>query len=131
ATLLKSDALKSVADLCVNCHQCRLECPANVDIPRLMIECKAQYVADNGLSAADWCLTHLDRIASWASMLRPVANWAVGNRNARWLAEKLLGIAQGRKLPRVAARSFLRQAGRRRLIRPSRSSGRKILYFVD
>jgi FAD/FMN-containing dehydrogenase/Fe-S oxidoreductase len=131
ATLLKSDALKSVADLCVNCHQCRLECPANVDIPRLMIECKAQYVADNGLSTTDWCLTHLDRIAAWANLLRPIANWAVGNRNARWLADKLLGIAQGRKLPRVAARSFLRQAGRRRLIRPSRSSGRKILYFVD
>jgi FAD/FMN-containing dehydrogenase/Fe-S oxidoreductase len=131
ATLLKSDALKGVADLCVNCHQCRLECPANVDIPRLMIECKAQYVADNGLSAADWFLTRLDRIAAWASLFRPVANWAVGNRHARWLGDKLLGIAQGRKLPRVAARSFLRQAGRRRLTRPNRSSGHKVLYFVD
>ncbi len=39
ATLLKSPAIKELADLCVNCHQCRLECPANVDIPRLMMEC--------------------------------------------------------------------------------------------
>ncbi|MCA9269036.1 MAG: FAD-binding oxidoreductase, partial [Planctomycetales bacterium] len=35
---LHSDELKAVADLCVHCHQCRLECPANVDIPRLMAE---------------------------------------------------------------------------------------------
>jgi FAD/FMN-containing dehydrogenase/Fe-S oxidoreductase len=131
STLLKSEGLKKIADLCVNCHQCRLECPANVDIPRLMIECKAQYVADNGLTTSDWLLTRLDLVASWASLLRPLTNWAVGNRSARWLGEKLFGVAQGRKLPRVAARSFLRQAGRRRLTRPTRRTGRKVLYFVD
>ena len=49
----------------------------------------------------------------------------------RWLMEKTLGIAQGRKLPRVASRSFLRRAARRRLTRPARRSGQKVLYFVD
>ncbi|MCA9172556.1 MAG: 4Fe-4S dicluster domain-containing protein, partial [Planctomycetales bacterium] len=52
ASLLKSPAIKDLADLCVNCHQCRIECPANVNIPRLMVECKAQYVTDNGLSTS-------------------------------------------------------------------------------
>ncbi len=42
-TLLQ-DACKEVADLCVHCHMCRLECPANVDIPKLMLEAKAAYV---------------------------------------------------------------------------------------
>ncbi len=130
-TLLKSDALKRIADLCVNCHQCRLECPANVDIPRLMIECKAQFVADNGLTTPDWFLTRLDRAAAWASLIRPLANWALGNRSARWLLEKTVGLAQGRKLPRVAPRSFLRQAARRRLTRPPRRTGHKVAYFVD
>ena len=45
--------------------------------------------------------------------------------------EKTLGIAQGRKLPRFASRSFMRLAARRRLTRPTRRSGRKVLYFVD
>ena len=45
--------------------------------------------------------------------------------------EKLLGIAQGRKLPRFASSSFLRLAARRRLTKPTRRSGRKVLYFVD
>jgi Fe-S oxidoreductase len=49
----------------------------------------------------------------------------------RWLLEKTLGIAQGRKLPRVASRSFMRRAARRKLTRVVRHSGQKVLYFVD
>lgn len=131
ANLLKTDQLKHVADLCVNCHQCRLECPANVDIPRLMTECKAQYVTTNGLSRSDWFLTRLESIASWASLVRPFANGALHSPLGRWMLEKMFGIAQGRKLPRIAARHFLRQAARRRLTRPTRRSGRKVLYFID
>ncbi len=130
-TELAGDTLKSVADLCVNCHQCRLECPANVDIPKLMIECKAQYVATNGLRPDDWCMTRLDLISAWGSRLHPLTNWAIGNRVMRWLIEKSIGIAQGRKLPRFAARSFMRRAHRRRLTRPTRRTGRKVLFFVD
>src|SRR5262249_38687126 len=35
---LSTDDMRQVADLCVNCHQCRMECPAGVDIPKLVIE---------------------------------------------------------------------------------------------
>lgn len=128
---LADEELKSIADLCVNCHQCRIECPASVDIPRLMVEAKAQYVTTNGLRLSDSMLTQLDRLARWSNRLRPLYNWAIGNRQMRWLMEKLFGVAQGRKLPRVARRNFLRIAQRRRLHRPLRHSGRKVVYFVD
>ncbi len=130
-SLLAADEMKSIADLCVNCHQCRLECPAEVDIPKLMIEAKAAYVATNGLRPSDWVLARFDVLSSWGSRFSPLANWAVGNRQARWVLEKLLGIAQGRKLPHFATSSFLRLAARRRLTKPTRRSGRKVLYFVD
>ncbi|MCU0959057.1 MAG: anaerobic glycerol-3-phosphate dehydrogenase subunit C [Pirellulaceae bacterium] len=129
--VLKSDDLKELADLCVNCHQCRLECPAGVDIPKLMVECKAQYVSTNGLRPTDWFISHLHLLSSWGSRLHPLANWAIGNRQMRWLMERLVGVAQGRKLPRFAATHFLRRAHRRRLTRPTRRTGRKVLYFVD
>jgi FAD/FMN-containing dehydrogenase/Fe-S oxidoreductase len=128
---LKSDEFKAMADLCVHCHMCRSECPAKVDIPNLMRETKGAYVAANGLTLADWAMTRLDLLGSLASLVSCATNWAIGNRQMRWLMEKTLGIAQGRKLPRVATRSFLRRAQRRRLHRPSRRSGRKVLYFVD
>jgi FAD/FMN-containing dehydrogenase/Fe-S oxidoreductase len=129
--ILATDDVKEVADLCVNCHQCRLECPAGVDIPKLMIEAKAAYVATNGLPPSDWLLARFDLMSAWGSRFSPLANWAVGNRQARWILEKTLGIAQGRKLPRFASPSFLRIAARRRLTKPTRRSGRKVLYFVD
>jgi Fe-S oxidoreductase len=96
-----------------------------------MIEAKAAYVATNGLSPSDWILARFDVLSAVGSALSPLANWAIGNRQARWLLEKTFGIAQGRKLPRFAGRSFLRRAARKRLTRPTRRSGRKILYLVD
>ena len=130
-SFLEKDELKEIADLCVNCHQCRLECPAAVDIPKLMIEAKAQYVASNGLKTVDWVLTRLDRFAAWSSRLAPLSNYLLHSRWSRWLLEKTVGIAQGRKLPRVAPQSFLRRAERRRLTRPTRRTGGKVVYFVD
>jgi Fe-S oxidoreductase len=129
--LLAKDELKAVADLCVNCHQCRLECPARVDIPKLMIEAKAQYVAASGLSTSDALLSRLDKFSSWLSSFASVSNYALHHRWTRWLLEKAVGLAQGRKLPRVSPTSFLRRAERRRLTRPTRRTGGKVLYFVD
>jgi len=128
---LATDAFKDVADLCVHCHSCRLECPAGVDIPNLMMEAKAAYLRTNGLRFADWIMTHLDLLASIGHLVAPLTNWVLGNRQMRWLIEKTLGIAQGRKLPRVAARPFLRRAARRRLTRQNRRNAHRVLYFVD
>lgn len=126
-----TDALKQIADLCFNCHQCRLDCPAGVDIPKLMIECKAQYVDTNGLRFSDWLLGRIDLLCSYGSRFPRLANLAVRNPQLRWILEKFTGIAIGRKLPTFTGRSFMRSAERRRLSRPNKMVGEKVLYFVD
>ncbi|MDA1180324.1 MAG: anaerobic glycerol-3-phosphate dehydrogenase subunit C, partial [Planctomycetota bacterium] len=128
---LESDIFKGVADLCFHCHQCRLECPARVDIPKLMVEAKAQYLAVKGPRPFEWFFSDLDRVARVSSWFRPFVNFALENAQFRWVLEKVLGITQRRKLPRVDGRSFLRRAERRRLTRPHREPGPKVLYFVD
>ena len=128
---LTGDAFKSIADLCVHCHICPIECPAGVDIPTLMLEGKGAYVAAHGLQLSDWITARFDLVSALASKVSPLANWAIGNRRCRWVIEKCFGIAQGRKLPRVTSRNFLRRAARRRLARPTRSNERKVAYFVD
>ncbi len=128
---VESDELRAIADLCFNCHQCRSECPAGVNIPKLVQELKSQHVGIHGLRIRDRLLNRLDLLASFGSRAPTLANWALGNRATRWLMEKLLGIAQGRKLPRLARRSFLHWAARQKLHRPSRTNSRKVLYFVD
>jgi Fe-S oxidoreductase len=96
-----------------------------------MVEAKAAYVEANGLTPAEWMLVRFDRLSALGSAVASFSNWALRNRVARWLLEKTLGIAQGRKLPRFASRSFMRRAARRRLTRPTRRSGPKVVYFID
>ena len=98
-TLLQ-DACKEVADLCVHCHMCRLECPANVDIPKLMLEAKAAYVAPTACTLHDWLLTRIDTLAALAGRLPGIANWALRNPQARWLLEK---VDRHRPGPQAAA----------------------------
>ncbi len=128
---LSSDEFKDVADLCVHCHMCALECPALVDIPRLMVEGKGAYVAANGLNHGDWVMSRLDFLLALGSRFSRLTNWALRNRRMRWLMERTLGIAQGRKLPRVERRSFVRRVAKRRLTHPRRHTGDKVAYMVD
>ena len=129
--VIKSEQFKSVVDLCVNCHQCRLECPANVDIPKLMMEAKAQHIAVNGLKMSQWFLTRLDFVYGLAARFPFMTNFVIRTPFLRWLVERVFGIAQARKLPAFASRSFLKWAGRNHLTRPTRGDHKKILYFVD
>jgi Fe-S oxidoreductase len=80
---------------------------------------------------SEWLLARFHLLSRWGSAIYPLANWAIGNRVARWVLENTLHIAQGRKLPRFASRPFMRRAARKRLTKPTRRSGRKVLYFVD
>lgn len=131
ASAIETDEFKAIADLCVNCHQCRLECPAGVDIPRLMLEAKAQFVRNNGMKPSNLAMARIDRLVGIAASVRSLSNWAIGNRWMRWVLARAIGVAQGRKLPLVASRAFLKTVARRGLNRMSRSGDRKVLFFVD
>jgi Fe-S oxidoreductase len=131
ANTFVEDVSKQVADLCVHCHMCRIECPANVDVPKMMMEAKAAYVRTNGLDLHEQLLTRIDDLARFAGRFPGIANWAMRNPQMRWLLEKFAGIAQGRKLPSLARRSFLQQAALKRLHNRPRTSGEKVVYFVD
>lgn len=129
---LSSDGVKRLAKLCFNCKQCELECPANVDIPHLMIEARAAYVGENGLNRADWILARAHSFGSLGCSIAPLANWILGSRTGRWLVEKILHVARHRRLPPFARQTFLRQA-KRDLSRREILTGepRPVVFFVD
>ena len=128
---LADDRAKEIADLCFNCHQCRIECPASVDIPKIVGELKAQYVATNGLPLSDALMGRIDSVAAVASQLPTLANFLFQNKLSRWLAERLFGLTAARKLPPVVSETFLRHAARRRWTKPLPHGGLKVAYFVD
>ena len=122
---------KDILDTCFHCHQCRIDCPSNVDIPNMVLEMKARNVDTNGLTQDSSLQVKIDRWAQWGNRFPRVTNWMLGNRAMRWLLERMIGLAKQRKLPRLANRSFIKQAARRGLTTATRRSGRKVLYFVD
>ncbi|HKI35150.1 MAG TPA: FAD-linked oxidase C-terminal domain-containing protein [Gemmataceae bacterium] len=128
---LSSDEVRAVADLCVNCKMCAIECPAHVDVPRLMLEAKAANVARHGMHRHDWVLARTESFARAGSAVAPLVNFALGSRTARWLLEKLFGLSRGRRLPTFARRSFLRRAERRGWTRKPHPSRPRVAYFVD
>lgn len=131
ARALSNDAIRAIADTCFNCHQCRIDCSAGVDIPALVTELKAAHVAANSLDTAAWVRSRIDGWSDLAGRFAPVSNRAIANPRARWLIEKTLGIAQGRKLPPFTGNKTMRWAARRGLTRPSRRGGPRVLFFLD
>ncbi len=128
---LSSDEVRAVADLCVNCKMCAVECPAHVDVPRLMLEAKAANVARHGLHRHDWVLARAEAFARAGSAVAPLVNFALGSPGARWLLERFFGVARRRRLPAFARRSFLRRAERRGWTRKPHHSRPRVAYFVD
>lgn len=126
-----ADEVRVVADLCINCKMCAHECPARVNIPKLMLEAKAANVAEHGLSRHDWFLARTEGFARWASSFSVVANLALGSRSSRWLLEKFWGLSKSRRLPRFAFRNFFSMARRRGWSRKPNSDRPRVAYFVD
>lgn len=128
---LSSDEFRAVADLCVNCKMCAVECPAHVDIPKLMLEAKAANFAEHGLGRRDWVLARIEALARWGSAFAPLTNHFLASPSFRWVLEKVLGLSRQRRLPRLAARPFLRRAKRLGWCRKPRGTRPRVAYFVD
>ena len=125
------DDFKEVTDLCFNCHQCRIDCPASVDIPKLMVEAKASFYSVNGLKFSDWLLTRLDWFYEIAGRMPRISNFMIRNSTCRVLLDRFLGIASGRKLPTFETKRFARWATQNKLRRVTKQQSHKICYFVD
>ena len=128
---LSSEEVRLVADTCFNCHQCRTDCAAGVDIPAIVMELKAAHHAANSIEIDRWLLSRVDTLSALAGRIKPLANWAIANPQSRWILEKTVGVARGRKLPPFTGRRFMKWAARRGITRPSRRSGPRVLYFLD
>lgn len=128
---LGADEVRAVAELCVNCKMCATECPARVNVPKLMLEAKAANVAAHGLGRTGWFLSHLEGFLRWGSALAFVSNMVLGSRSGRWLLDRLLGLAPRRRLPRFATRSFMARAKRRGWTRRVRGERPTVAYFAD
>ena len=128
---LSTDHARAIADLCFNCHQCRLDCPASVDIPKIVGEIKAQHVAAGGQSIADRFVSRIDGVAGLGGVAPRLTNWLMRSAAARFVLQRTVGLSAARRLPPLATKTFLKHAAGRRWTRPNPAGGLKVCYFVD
>src|SRR5262245_26781213 len=126
-----SDEVRAVADLCVNCKMCAVECPAHVNIPKLMLEAEAANVAQHGMDRTRWFFARLQRAARWGSKLPLFMNLFLQSRLGRWIFSRLFGLSSKRRLPRFARRTFLWLAERHGWTKKPEAGKPQAALFVD
>ncbi len=129
--LLASDEVRAVADLCVNCKMCGVECPAHVNIPKLMLETKAANVAEHGLDRIGWFFARLEDWIKIASYFPLLTNLALRSPPVRWLIDLAFGLGWRRRLPSFAPIPFLKLAQKRGWTKRPKSDKPCVALFVD
>jgi FAD/FMN-containing dehydrogenase/Fe-S oxidoreductase len=93
---------EEVLDLCVGCKGCKSDCPTGVDFAKLKAEVKHEYHNEKGTSLRTRLFGNVDRVNAVGSALAPVSNWVQALPGSDLIAEKLLGIAPERDLPKFS-----------------------------
>ncbi len=105
---LTNNEVKRIADRCVRCHCCSIECPAQVDASKLTFRLQSAYRAAVGLGLHELFAVRTDFVFNLATYLSKPINKGMRNPVFRWIIEKILGVAQGRKTPLLENRPYLR-----------------------
>jgi FAD/FMN-containing dehydrogenase/Fe-S oxidoreductase len=103
---LASDEVHEALDLCVSCKGCRRECPTGVDMAKMKIEARSARAKARGVELRERIIATMPRWAPFAAMAPFLPNarrWVPG---LPWLAERLLGFAAERPLPRFRLDAF-------------------------
>ncbi len=108
-----SEEVRQVADLCFHCKMCAQECPAQVDIPKLMLQTKNSHFLEHGFYSGSWFRARADAIAKLSSNVPILANAVMRNPIFRWILEKTFGLSRQRQIPLLARRNFFKVARRK------------------
>ncbi|MCF7958208.1 MAG: anaerobic glycerol-3-phosphate dehydrogenase subunit C [Phycisphaerae bacterium] len=132
ADVMQTPEFKRIADLCVNCKMCASQCPSLVNIPKMMMEARAEYVKANGLTMPQYILTRSEFMSQLGSRFGAVANLFTQASGFRWFLEKVSGLDRRRAMPKFdrgsnlpKLRQYLKKQG------PLAEPMDKVAYFVD
>ncbi len=128
----ESEEFKRVLGYCVNCKMCSVQCPSGVDISKLIVEARSEYVKRKGLTRTEFALINNRFMSMMGSGFSPVSNFVLKLGPAKWGLEKFLGLDRRRGLPAFEKGSFLRKARKYIQSQPAiEKPVDKVVYFVD
>jgi FAD/FMN-containing dehydrogenase/Fe-S oxidoreductase len=126
---LASTEVKDALDLCVSCKGCKRECPTGVDMAKLKIEARHQFVQRHGVSLRERFIAYLPRYAGLASSVPGLFNLRDLVPGLAKLSELMLGLSAKRSLPKWRSDAFSR-ASQQATLAPNCNS-REVVLLVD
>ena len=123
---LGDERLHEILDLCLECKACKSECPLGVDMASLKTEALAAHHEQHGVPLRSRMFGSVRALNRMGSAVAPLANLLGGARPARRLAERWLGVAAARPLPRFQRDNLARWHARR----PAVAGGQGDLVFL-
>ncbi len=103
---LYAATLQQVMAQCVNCGSCYVECPSNVNIPKLAMEAKAQYARRHGVGCPERITAQVELLARTTHRLSPLIGTATQVTPIRRLSARLAGLAPERGVVLFERRSL-------------------------
>jgi FAD/FMN-containing dehydrogenase/Fe-S oxidoreductase len=122
---LYEKAFQHVIEQCVNCGSCFAECPSNVNIPKMAIEARAQYVRRFGPSFANRLVVNAELAGrttrKFSGALKPLMDL----KPVKQLGQYVTGMSARRDFPAFESRSLFER------IEPQEGRGNpRVLYFA-
>jgi FAD/FMN-containing dehydrogenase/Fe-S oxidoreductase len=106
----ESQAVFEALDLCLSCKACKSECPVQVDMAAWKSEFLAQRYKGRLHPLHHYIFGFSDQLARWGALTPALTNALLTGSLTSPLIKHIVGVAQERQLPRLAAKSY--QKGR-------------------
>jgi FAD/FMN-containing dehydrogenase/Fe-S oxidoreductase len=129
-------AVREIEDYCIECGMCHVECPSNVNIPKLMLEAKSRYQAAHRPKPVEMFFGHAGALYKVGRFVAPVANFALDQKPLRTVAEKTVGLDRRRQLPAFHTKTFGQKVGRptpiaEAALKPTEAPGSVVAFFTE
>jgi Fe-S oxidoreductase len=106
----QSRAVHEALDLCLSCKACKSECPVHVDMAAYKSEFLALRYKGRLHPPRHYIFGFADKLARIGSLAPGLTNFILTGPLTSPLIKRIVGVAQQRQLPRLAAKSY--QQGR-------------------
>src|SRR5206468_8582263 len=97
-------------DYCSGCGICTQVCPQGVKIAEINAQARNKIKRQKGVPLRDRIITRPTVLGRLGTPVAPLANFTLGFRPARVLADRLLGVHRDAPAPKFAGRRFSRWA---------------------
>ena len=122
---LYEKAFQHVIEQCVNCGSCFAECPSNVNIPKMAIEARAQYVRRFGPSLENRLVVNAELAGRTTRKFSGAIKKLMDLKPVKQMGQYITGISARRDFPAFESKSLFER------IEPWEGGGSpRILYFA-